>query len=44
METIKAETVNEKTITYVKYTEEELAEMKEHAKKMAEERNKHEKK
>ena len=44
METIKVETVNGKTTTYVKYTEEELAELKEHAKKMAEERKKHQKK
>ena len=31
METIKVETVNGKTTTYVRYTEEELAEMKERA-------------
>lgn len=33
MEIIKIETVNGKMITYVKYTEEELAELKERAKK-----------
>lgn len=44
MEIIKVETVNGKITTYVKYTEEELAEMKECAKKMAEKRKKLQKK